>query len=398
MGKRRGAAASAPNTTDADLTKLRSRFRAGDIPRVILLYGEDDFRRSELARRLPQWIVPRKQLEMGAVVLEGREATPSDILGQVESNALPFLDVERRVVLVRDTPLLGEKSPKGAASLIERIEKGLPSHVTLILESPVDAPKGSLYEACKKTGIELAFPKSTKPGDATEFVRDRFRYAGIQIDADALGTLIGLAPADTGLLNSEVRKLISFVGDRDRVTVEDVRRLVSRTKEAIVFDLTDALGERDVERALSTLHDLVHHGHGGVGVVALLASRLRLLLVACALIERGAVPATLLRITRYGDAFRTGWREVAKSLKPLMPEDRAANLAAQHDFVAFKTLREATHFTAAEVARGLQLAAEADLALKSTTSASESDILGNLVINLCHPSVRLPVAYGGDAE
>jgi DNA polymerase III delta subunit len=218
------------------------------------------------------------------------------------------------------------------------------------------------------------------------------RYARVQIDPDALGALVALAPPDTGLLNSEVRKLISFVGDRRRVTLEDVQLLVARTKEAIAFDLTDALGERDVEKALTMLHDLIHQGHAGVGIVALLAARLRLLLVACALIERGAIPPALMRVPRYGDAFRTGWREAVKALRPLMPEDRSSNLAAQHEFVVFKTLQEARRFTSAEVARGLQLAADADVALKSTTSASESDILESLVISLCHPSVRIPIA------
>jgi DNA polymerase-3 subunit delta len=390
MGKKRGREA-AKNTTDADLKKLRARFKKGDIPRTIVIYGEDDFRRSEVARRLPQWVVGG-DLELASVVLDGREASPSDILGQLESNALPFMDVERRAVLVRETPLLSEKSPKGSKGLVERIEQGLPEHVTLILEASTDSPKGTVYKACKTEGVELAFPKSTKPADATQFVRDRFRYAGIQIDSDALGALVGLAPPDTGLLNSEVRKLISFVGDRGRVTEEDVRRLVSRTKEAITFDLTDALGERDVEQAMATLQDLIHQGHSGVAIVALLASRLRLLLVACALIENGSIPDSLLRVNRYGDTFRTGWRAAAKELKPLMPEERACNLAAQHDFVAFKTLKEARRFTTSEMARGLQLAAEADLALKSTTSASESDILENLVLSLCHPDVRIHVA------
>jgi len=66
-----------------------------------------------------------------------------------------------------------------------------------------------------------------------------------------------------------------------------------------------------------------------------------------------------------------------------MPEDRAANLTLQHPFVVFKTIGEARRFTSDELSRGLMLAAEADLLLKSTTGTSDDDLLGDLVLSLC---------------
>jgi len=391
MGRARGAAAKARPTTDEDLRRLRADFKAGRVPRVIVVAGDDEFRRTEVARRIPGWIVPGEEQSLAVCVLEGKETTPPDILGQVDSAALPFLDITRRVVLVRDCPYFEDKAPKEIRSLQERVQSGLPDDVTLVLESSAPDPKGAFFQACEGAGRILRLEKPSRPADAASFVTERFRYAGITIESDALDTLIALASPDTGLLNSEVRKLISFVGDHGRVSAEDVRALVARTKEAVVFDLTDALGQRDAGKALCAVRDLMHQGQSGIGIVSLLAGRLRLLLVASSLMERDLIPPKLARASRCDDEFKREWKAVAELIKPHMPEERAANLAAQHEFVVYKTLREARSFTAEQLARGLRSASDADVALKTTTGLSETDILENLVLGLCAPGAMLPV-------
>jgi DNA polymerase-3 subunit delta len=390
MGRARGAAAKGRPTTDEDLRHIRADFRAGRIPRVIIVAGDDEFRRTEVARRIPGWIVPGEEQSLAVCVLDGRDVCPAEILGQVDSAALPFVDVTRRVVLVRECPYFEDKAPKEIRSLQERIQAGLPGDMTLVLESPAPEPKGAFFQACEAAGLVLRLAKPSRPADVASFVSERFRYAGVTIEPDALDALIALASPDSGLLNSEVRKLISFVGERGQVGLEDVRTLVSRTKEAVVFDLTDALGRRDVGRALSALRDLMHQGQSGIGIVALLAGRLRLLLVACALMERGLIAPGLARASRCDEEFKREWTSTAERVKSHMPEDRAANLAAQHVFVVYKTLREARSFSTEQLARGLRAAADADVALKTTTGLSETDILENLVLGLCAPAAMAP--------
>jgi DNA polymerase-3 subunit delta len=350
--------------------------------------GDDDYRRAELTRRLPTWVLPGGGGTANVTSLDGREVAPIEVLTAIESEALPFFDTEHRVVVIRDCLLLEGKLPKEAGSLVSRVAAGLPCDLTLILEAPTDAPKGELYDACAASGVVLRFAKIAKAAEVGEFIEERLRYAGVRIDRDALDLLQALAPPDSGLLTSEIRKLVAYVGEEGRVTSDDVRKLVARTRETVVFEISDALGERDIGRALGATRDLMHQGHGAVAIVALLASRLRLLLVARALMDRGLVPEALLRSGRCDNTFKERWTAVAQQAKPLMPEDRAANLAAQHPFVVFKTLREARSFSAAELAAGIRAAADADLALKSTTGLGDADIVESLVIGLCRAEAR----------
>ena len=59
---------------------------------------------------------------------------------------------------------------------------------------------------------------------------------------------------------------------------------------ASVFELTDAVGERDVARALRVLHRLLGSGETPLGVSAMLGRHVRALIGARALAARGMSP------------------------------------------------------------------------------------------------------------
>lgn len=380
-------------TTDAALRQLRERCRTGSPPSLIVVHGEDEYRRSEVARRLPSWIVPdEQQRDMLVTVFAGKDAGAKSVLDALATEALPFFAADRRVVLFRDCPLLASKSDAPSVALAERISKGLPDDLTLIIEATAADKRTKLCAACFAQGTVLEFPKAERESEAAEFLSERLRLAGIRADADALTEMLAMLPSESGVLASEARKLASWLGDRKHATIADVRAVVSRSREAAVFDLTDRLGARDVAGALRSLRELLHQGQSGLGIVMLVASRLRLLLVARSLIDEGAIPRSLLGRERYDYRFRSEWEDVASRLKPRMPDDRAANLALQHPFVVWKTLGEAERFGTEELRRAIARAAEADVALKSTTGLSESDLVTHFVLSLCQPESLLSPA------
>jgi DNA polymerase-3 subunit delta len=72
--------------------------------------------------------------------------------------------------------------------------------------------------------------------------------------------------------------------------VEDVRALTPASRQARAFDLTDALAQRDRQRALALLHELLASGESPLGLVALTAYQTRTLMQVKALAERGLRP------------------------------------------------------------------------------------------------------------
>ena len=58
---------------------------------------------------------------------------------------------------------------------------------------------------------------------------------------------------------NEIRKLIEFAGSNGTITKEDVDKLSTKQMEAVIFDLTDRLGNKQVEKALEILDTLIYN-------------------------------------------------------------------------------------------------------------------------------------------
>jgi DNA polymerase-3 subunit delta len=83
---------------------------------------------------------------------------------------------------------------------------------------------------------------------------------GKQLTRDAAGLIVELAGAGLSLLEQELAKLAAYVGDRERVTVEDVRAVVGGWKAETTWKMTDAIRDGQPAAALVALGKLLHAG------------------------------------------------------------------------------------------------------------------------------------------
>lgn len=58
---------------------------------------------------------------------------------------------------------------------------------------------------------------------------------------------------------NEIRKLIEFAGNSGDITKEDIDKLSTKQMDAVIFDLTDRLGSKQVEKALEILDTLIYN-------------------------------------------------------------------------------------------------------------------------------------------
>ena len=79
---------------------------------------------------------------------------------------------------------------------------------------------------------------------------------------------------------SNLDMLISFVGDRKQVTVDDVAQVVRRSKSDPIYEFTNAVGDRNLEKALFYLNSILSGDFHPLQVLAALVNQVRRLLVA----------------------------------------------------------------------------------------------------------------------
>ncbi len=89
------------------------------------------------------------------------------------------------------------------------------------------------------------------------------------------------------LLANELDKLATYVGDSKTITADDVRKLSAQVQEARIFDLTDALAQRNRKQALDILHELLVDGEPPLRLISTITSQVRSLLLVKELVQKG---------------------------------------------------------------------------------------------------------------
>lgn len=106
----------------------------------------------------------------------------------------------------------------------------------------------------RKTCEVVSFEALDERGGAPNWIRDYVSRAGCLIDQASASYLVGMVGVDLLRLSNELDKLVAFVGDKGRITQDEIDELVRHSREHSNFELTDAIVEGNRKKALNLLH------------------------------------------------------------------------------------------------------------------------------------------------
>jgi DNA polymerase-3 subunit delta len=201
-----------------------------------------------------------------------------------------------------------------------------------------------------------------------EFVTQRLRHNGKNLDSRARETILAKAGDDLHAFQQELDKLLLFVGDRPSIRAEDVEAIVADQGEGWVFDLTRAIAERDARAALMQLGRLLAQGEHPLKILATVTAEVRRLLYARQLLE-----TDLVRLWRRGITYQQFQQRVLTGGKPLLTRNPYA------DYLCFQ---RAEHFSLDELRLCMEGLFDADLRLKSSGRQPRL-VLEKWILGLC---------------
>jgi DNA polymerase-3 subunit delta len=308
-------------------TELERSLRESPQP-LYLLLGTERFLRDTAARAITEAAL------QGTLLREFNESSYNLQRDAVQSaiaaaEQWPMMS-ERRVVRIRDFGRLRESDEE---TLIRYLNNPSPATVMIFIADDLDKRKKAT-KALLDTCVVVDFP-SLKDAEAKAWARTRLKELKVTGDDAVLSEIIGLVGTDVQTLFNEIDKLASAVADTGRITSEVVDELIGRSRELSNFELGDHLLANNRKRALETLHRLLDDGAEPVMLIGLIAGNYHRLALAKSLLAKG------------------GREEVFRnvSLPPFKRDAYIANLQRND---------------AAKIARGLQLTAAADLAIKTS--------------------------------
>lgn len=244
----------------------------------------------------------------------------------------------------------GKKGSKKGASRAGRagFEKSLAEYIphvpestvlVLLLDEALDA-NNALLKTAQAHGkvIQSTLPK----GAALEsWISKRAKSIGVTITSDATTTLANFIGNQLRLLANELDKLATYVGEGGTISVDEVRKLSAQVQEARIFDLTDALAQRNRRQALDILHDLLTDGEPPLKLLSMMTSQVRSLLLVKELSQKG------------------------------MRSAQIASTVGMAPFVVEKALRQVGKFTPAQLEGAYRQLLATDAALKRSRMTPE---------------------------
>lgn len=313
--------------------------------------------------------------------LDGEGAKVSDILAAVGN--LPFLS-DRRVVLVKRAERVeglgrgdgdassAAKKKKAAtgASAAARMSDGIaalpPTTVLILARTPESVEVGErVGERCLNLNLDKTIdgagalinctvdPKNTSLVSAV--LEAGAKERGLRLERGAAAYLANRCGTDIAFLLGELEKCALSAGLSSPVTPAIIDDMTRPALGDTIFDLTDALGERNGGKAISTLRELLERGEAPERLMATVVSNLRQLMQARALLDAGlTLDASLAR-------------RIAPELAAQLPKEGRDNLVqafASGSWAVKRLNTSARRFSGPQLRRALELALEADLAMK----------------------------------
>ena len=341
---------SKPDT--AGYQKLKKDLSAGTPGQLYIFHGEETYLRDYYLGRLRELILTGGMGTFNLHEIKAKDMSPHALEEAVD--CLPMM-AERTLVLVTDFDLFkaGEKDREAYIKLFSQ----LPSYCCLVFLYDLIEYKGDartkLAATLKQYGTVVNFVRQDQ-GDLVDWVRRRFKALGKDIDSRLALDLIFLCGDLMTNLIGEIEKIGAY-SKQKHITKADIEAVATPQLDAVVFRMTDAIGEGKFDRAMSVLGELYQMQEPPIKIMWSLGRQMRQLYSARLALEQG----------RGASYVASLW-----GIKP---------------YPADKLMASAKRFSLKWCRRAVVRCGQTDLAMKSTGQDGQ-ELLTTLLLELAQPS------------
>ena len=356
--------------------------------------------------------------------------TFDDITGENRNKALKldpekFRDAvwfDKIVTYCTDKKLSIPSEGDNAALLQTAVEKGFPKGNHLIITTDMVDKRRKLYKAIQKKGVVIncSVPKGARRADQlaqeavlAERMETLLHGSGKTVDRRTFRAMYELTGFDLRIFSENLNTLITYVGDRKKITQDDVEYVLKRTKKDPIYEFTNAISDRDLEKSFFFLDSLLSDNFHPLQIIAAVTNQIRKLLIARGFIESthgrswhsgiqygqfksSIMPAVqkydrdiLNQLQKWDDTLskkkemnKSRSEKVGKKKKKPTATDLVIAKNSQNPYPVYQMLLKSEKFTTNELIAAFEKLSEADLRLKSTRQ-SQKLVLEQAILGIC---------------
>lgn len=307
------------------MKSLKEDLRSGNLKRVYLLCGEEDYLKNFYKNKLKSAVLPPGDT-MNLSVYGGKGIDVREVISQADT--MPFF-ADRRLILIEDSGFFKTASPE-LADYIPR----MPQETCMVfVENEVDK-RGKLYKAVKNTGRVVEMKRQDER-TLMNWVLSTLRKEKKNITSATMELFLSRTGNDMEFIEKELEKLLCYTIGRDVVTSKDVEDVCTVRTENKIFDMINAIAEKKQKKALDLYYDLLALKEPPMRILYLITRQFNLLMQVKALLAQG------------------------------FDQNGAAEKLKMQSFIVRNYARQARSFTDEELERAVKDCIEAEEAVKT---------------------------------
>jgi len=266
---------------EPDYLRLQRELQVGKIRPVYLFYPEEDYLAEQAAAELVKKFFPHAEAKAASAVVDGREHALTEVVAMTDTVSLFG---GSRLLLVKNAPYFA-KGQRLTKELLQRLL--VKNHeACLVFFAPEISFTAKVVKELNARGAVFRF-EPLKGYALQNWVKQQLAAQGKNISGENLTFFVERIGGDLRNAANEIAKLAAFLGEKKEVTKENIMAVCTRTIQADIFALVDAVVYGRTKEALFFLRDLLAAGEPALLILAMLIRQFRLLGEAKELLAAG---------------------------------------------------------------------------------------------------------------
>ena len=242
------------------IEELENILNTKTIEGIYLFYGKETFLLEQQVKKVKN-IFGEKIKGINYILID--ESNIEELISNIETPAFGF---EKKLVIAKNTGIFKRES-KGriggvSKELKEKINDYIKDNIKLINETTIiifienEVEKNAIYNTIEKLGTICNFEEQ-KPFQIIKRLKNICKSYKVDADESVLQYFIECCGINMRELINEIRKLIEYAGENGKIEKIDIDKLCIKKMEAVIFDLTDYLGQKKAKQAMDVLYNLI---------------------------------------------------------------------------------------------------------------------------------------------
>ena len=277
---------------------LKHDIKTGNIGSLYLIGGDESYLKQHYVQALIQKTVDPAFQEFNLHILEGEKLTPDRLLDAIES--APVFS-ERKLILIKDYDIY--KATGELKAHLPEILEDIPSYSCLVFyydTIPLKVDKRlKLHTTVSQKGCIAEFQELGK-SDLSAWIRRRFRAEKKDIDDETCEYFMFYCGTSMVNLVTEIDKLCAHT-TKSAIAIQDIQTVCSKVLTAAVFDLTDAVAEKNFKKAMELSRELMDKKNDEIMLLSMLSKHFQRLYAVK--LSTGRTEKDLMRLIGTNSAY-----------------------------------------------------------------------------------------------